>query len=324
MECLNDIMCGKYALVGVRDFINCPAPESVLFVNDIPGISLKAASSIVNEEQRTGVNLLNDKIKLATRMVFNRFSGLVSGKFDFNSIIEAREISEFSSTTNDPINKERGIILNRWRSEMAKIYIEEVYIRVKESGIAILKIYDGDVTKTYSVSLLADTNNIVKLKYKAKSQSVKIVFNQQNFNTYTCKINEEHGCIPCGYSRKVNHKLQVMGWDGDKETYSCYGVGVLANVQCYEEAILCQLLPRMAFMIWYQSGIEILNEKLASDRINAVTLFTKEQAKETLTQLKSSLEKEEKIFKNNITNFLKTTHGECFTCNGSRYAYGTP
>lgn len=50
---------------------------------------------------------------------------------------------------------------------------------------------------------------------------------------------------------------------------------VLANVQCYEEEILCQLLPRMAFAIWYQSGIEILQEHVASGRVNAVVNFTK-------------------------------------------------
>ena len=65
MECLNAILCGDYSLVGIRDFVNCAHPETILYVNDIPGITLKNASAIANDEQRTGYNLLNDKIKLA-------------------------------------------------------------------------------------------------------------------------------------------------------------------------------------------------------------------------------------------------------------------
>lgn len=324
MNCLQDILCDRYALVGVKDFITCPHPESVLFVNDMPGITLKSAAAIVNDEQRTAVNLLNDKIKLATKKVFNKFSGLVAGNFDFNAIIEAREISDFSTTTIAPANIERGLTLTRWNSEMAKIYIEEVYIRVVETGIIYLKVYDGDVTKNYSASLLANTTNVVKIRYKCNSQSVKVVFNQENFTTYGCELNETSGCAPCGTYRHVKHQLDVKGWDGTNERYGCYGVGILANVQCYEEAVICQVLPRMAFMMWYQSCIEILDEKINSERINAVTLFTKDQAIKKIEELKKELAIEEKQFSASITNFLKTTRGECFSCNGTRYSYGTP
>ena len=73
MECLNKILCGEYSLVGIRDFVNCAHPETILYINDIPGITLKSASAIANDEQRTGYNLLNDKIKLATKKIFHNF-----------------------------------------------------------------------------------------------------------------------------------------------------------------------------------------------------------------------------------------------------------
>lgn len=87
---------------------------------------------------------------------------------------------------------------------------------------------------------------------------------------------------------------------------------------------MCQVLPRMAFMIWYQSGIEILKEHVASGRVNAVVTFSKDQARETLVDLQNDLKEEEKQFAKNITNFLKTTKGECFTCNGNKSTHETP
>lgn len=323
MECLNDILCGKYAIVGIKDFINCPHPENVLFINDIPGLTLKSAAAIANEEQRTGFNLMNDKIKLATQKVFNKFSGIMSGSFDFNAVIESREISSFSNKTIAPATIERGLVLRRWQSEMARTYIEEVYIRTVESGIVNIKIYDGDVTKVFQVSVLANVTNAVTIRYKCKSEQVKILFDQTDFTTYGCQINESEGCNTCG-SSSSKYKLQIKGWDGDSETNGCFGVGVLANVQCYEEAIICQLLPRMAFMIWYQSGIEIVMERLHSTRVNAVVLFNEAKTEKLLAFLEVELMREEEQFKKISKKLLKNTRGECFTCKGTKITYGIP
>lgn len=326
MECLNKILCGEYSLVGIRDFVNCAHPETILYINDIPGITLKSASAIANDEQRTGYNLLNDKIKLATKKIFHRFSSIVSDSFNFSSILVAKEIHNFTNTTHSPASLNRGLVIRRWRSEVARIYVEKLYIKVAESGIAIVTIKDGDLEKNYQVSLLGGITNEIDIRYKAKSEHIYITFDQTNFTTYGCKIVDTYGCTSCGTSRHHQGGLQldVKGYDGSNEVYDCYGMGILANVQCYEEEILCQLLPRMAFMIWYQSGIEILQEHVASGRVNAVVNFTKDQARETLVDLEEDLKEEEKQFRKNITNFLKITRGECFTCNGNKSTHAIP
>ena len=323
MECINDILCGKYALVGIKDFINCPAPENVLFINDIPGFTMRSAAAIANDEQRTGFELMNDKIRLATKKVFHKFSSVMAGSFDFNAVIEAREISSFSTKTIAPAALERGLVLRRWQSEMARIYIEELYIRTVESGIVNIKIYDGDVVKVYQVSVLANVTNAVTIRYKCKSEQVKILFDQTDFTTYGCQISDSEGCHTCSssYSR---YKLQIKGWDGDKETNGCFGLGVLANVQCFEETIICQLLPRMDFMIWYQSGIEILMEKMQTGRVNAVVTFGDAKTEKLLAYLETELLREEEAFRKISAKFLKNTRGECFTCKGTRVTYGLP
>lgn len=328
MKCLSDILCGNYALIGVKDFVNCPHPETILYVNDIPGITLKSAAAIANDEQRSGINLLKDKINLATKKVFNKFSGIVSGNFDFNAIIESREINKFTTDIKPKAALNRGLVLNRWSSEMARIYIENVYIKTAQSGIAIITIKDGELVKNYSVSLLANVTNEISIRYQCNAEEVYITFDQTNFDVYSCNIGSSTvgGCGTCS-SKRANHKkhdLIINGWNGTAEENSCFGMGVLANVQCYEEAIICQLLPRMAFMMWYQSGIEILQEHISSGRINAVVTFTKDQAKENLIYLQEQLIEEEKQFNNNIKNFIKTTKGDCFACNGIKSGYVLP
>lgn len=324
MKCLNDILCGKYSLVGIRDFVHCAHPETMLWVNDISGITLKSAAAIANDEQRTAFNLLNDKIILATKKVFNKFSYLVSGSFDFNAFIESREIRNFSSSTHLPAAIERGLSLRRSSSEMAKIFIEELYIKVEETGIAYVKIYDGDVTKIYAVSLLANITNVVTIRYKCENEHVTVVFDQTHFTTYSCKIKSDSGCHSCGQSYQESQYLDIMGWDGSDEVDECYGMGILANVQCFEEEILCQLLPRMNFMIYYQSGIEIFSEHISGSRVNSVATFGKEQAREDREECRENLKIEEEQFAKNINYFLKQTRGDCFSCNGNKSVFVIP
>lgn len=322
MNCLKDILCGRYSLVGIRDFVHCAHPDNILYINNMPGIKLKSAAAIASDEHRSGYEMLNEKIKFATQKVFHRFSTIVADSFDFNAFIEAREISKFNTTVIPKENLDRGLVLRRWRSEMARIYIEEVYIKVKQSGIAIITVLDGDHVKYYQVSLLANITNVVKINYKCNSEHVYITFNQENFDTYSCALEETTGCRTCGTARHANHRLQVSGWNGEEEVEGCFGLGVLANVQCYEEEILCQLLPRMNFMIYYQAAIDIFDEHLVTGRVNPVAVF--QNVEKSLENAIMELAIEEKQFKNNITNFLKTTRGECFTCKGSRYGYALP
>ena len=323
MECINDIYCGRYALVGIRDFINCPHPENVLFINDIPGLTLKLAPQVANEEQRTGYNLLNDKIIHASKLIINKFDHLSARFFDVNSIIESREISSFGTSTYSPSTSERGLTIRKSQSETAKIFIEEIYIRTVESGIVEVKLYDGDSVKTYEVSVIGNKTNVATIRYKAKRNEVKIVFDQTNFTTYGCEIVGSSSCRSCG-GKRGNKMLEIHGWDGSHENYNCYGLGVLANVQCFSEELICQLLPRMAFMILYQSGIEICTEILASQRITPVVTFGKEKAEQILNYCTTRLKEEEDNFTRTLPTFLKNTRGECFVCKGSRVSYAIP
>lgn len=323
MECINDIYCGRYALVGIRDYINCPHPENVLFINDIPGLTLKVASQIANEEKRTGYNFLNDKIIHASKLIINKFDHLSARFFDVNSVIESKEISSFGTATNEPSNTERGLILSKPQSETAKIYIEELYIKTVESGIVEVKIYDGDITKTYEVSVIGNKTNATTIRYKCKSNTVKILFNQELYTTYSCEIGGSSSCRSCG-GKKANKSLTITGWDGISQNQKCYGLGVLANVQCFSEEVICQLLPRMAFMILYQAGVEICTEMLASQRITPVVTFGKDKAEQILNYCASRLKEEEDNFTRTLPTYLKNTRGECFVCKGSQIKYGTP
>lgn len=323
MGCLKDIKCGNRVIIGIKDYNDCAEPESGLFINDIPGITLKSAAGIANEEQKTGYDLLKGIIYRATLLTFNDFLGQISSQFSYNAVAEIRKIKYFDDSVLPVSNTDRGLVLKRWRSEMAQIFVQEVYIKSALGGTATIKIIDGLEIKTYTTTLVANEEKTVRVDYMAESEQIKILCNNANLEVYSGAIERSWtGCNSCG---GTNQGFYMTGWNGSAEEAKYFGIGVFASVRCNEENIICQLLNRMNFIIWYKAGAMYYDELLSSNRLNSITLYSKEKAIENKTELEEKYQKAYSDFVPTIKELLKRTKGECITCNPSiKYANTIP
>jgi len=321
MNCLNDIQCGRRVIIGIRNYKECSNPESDLFINDLPGISLKIAAQISSEELKTGNEVLKKCINTAIKKVFNDFNLKVSPYFDFNAIVQTREVNNFSDSTIIPAApSERGLLLKRWRSELSQIYVEELYIKVDSNITLDVKLYNGDILQeTIQTAFEAGVLKTIRVDKKFTAESVKIVIDNTNTAVYSNQISNWN-FQECGTCNGNGQGLVVKGWNGSEENNTMYGIGVKASVRCYEENLLCSLLPRMYFFIWYQSGVEFMKEKIYSDRVNPITTFTRERARELLEDYQDEYAVQYSVFVKNIYTYLRSLKGECLTCNGNRYA----
>lgn len=323
MSCLDDIINSDRVIIGVRDFKDCSNPEARLYINDLPGMSLKLAAQITPEQFQSGAEFLRSCNIMAVRQVFDEFAQELQPYFNFANIIETRDLKIFSTTLNAVSATERGIIVKRWRSEAARLYVENVYIKVAQAGTATIKIIDGAVETTTEVNLVEGLNEI-RLDYKASEEQIRIVFDQAAFETYDGAWNKSSGgCSSCGGSSS-GKGIFVSGWDGTGETSNTYGVGVKVHAQCYEEEILCSLLSKMYFLIWYKSGILVLREHIATNRINHMATFGTDRAKELKEEYENEYQSKYNILVKSAYQHLRSTKGECVKCSGLRYAQATP
>ncbi len=317
MNCLQDIICGRRVIIGIKDFNNCDAPESGLFINDIPGITLKSASAIANEEHRTGCELLKGITTRAVQNVFEEFFMQATSRFQLHAVSETRELRQFDGSVLPPANASRGLVIKRWRSEIAQTTIEYLFVKVQQSGTYTINIIDGDHTEPISAVLIANEENQIRVDYIARNESIRIVMDNSALNVYSGPLNRvSSGCKSCGGNWNGTG-LYVAGWDGSQEDSKYYGIGVLASVRCYEENILCQLLKRMSFLFWYKAGIMYYEELLASNRLNPITIYTKDKAQENIDNLTEKYNKQFANFIPTIQDFILSTKGECFSCNPS-------
>ncbi len=323
MNCLNDIKCGTRHIVGIRDFNGCNSPESGLWINDIPGITLKNAASIANEEVKTGYELLKNIIYNATLLTFNDFVSQISSEFSYNAIDEIRKIKYWDGSVLPVSASDRGLVLKRWRSEMAQIYVQEVYGKSATAGTSKIKIIDGSVTKEYDITFVANEEVTVRIDYMANSESIRIVSDNTNFQMYSGPISQRYtGCGGCGGG---SDGFYMTGWNGTAEEAKYFGLGVFASVRCNEQNIICQLLKQMGFMIWYRAGAMYYDELISSNRLNAITVFNKALAVDKKAELEEKYEKAYTAFIPTIKTMIFKTKGECMPCNPSiKYANTIP
>lgn len=322
MGCLNDILCGNRTIIGIRDFDACANPESRLFINEIPGITLKNASMVANEEIKTGYAELQRIIQLSTKLVFDDFAQAISPYFNFDAVVAARQLKNFDGTTSTSASN-RGLIVKRYRSELAQIYIEDIYLKCGTTGNVVVQLIDGSQTFDYTISAVAGEIVSLRVDYKAKSESVRLV--TSNVSVYGGTLsNTGSGCSTCSGRSASTNGLYINGWDGTNEVSRYYGIGVNASIRCYEENVLCSLLPRMYFLIWYKSGISFCNELIHSARLNHITTFGKEKAEKLRDELMQDYDEKYKVFVKSMRTYLMSTKNDCLTCNSNTYVQVLP
>lgn len=328
MDCLQDILCGKRTIIGIRDFTTCTDPEARLWLNDLPGISLRIAANIASEEVVTGTALMKKCINTAVKKVFDDFDSEISPYFNFNAIIETREINDFREAEILPVaNAMRGLVLKRWRSELARHYVEEIYIKVNTTVVVEVKVYDGEnVALTLeNVSLVAGVMKTIRIDKVFNNEIVKILMNNANIEVFSTSVkNHNWHYQGCGTCNQSDQGLVIKGWNGADEDSEMYGIGVKCSVRCYNEAALCSVLPKLYFPIWYQSGAEFMKEGLYSDRLNPTTTLTKIKMGECLVEYEDEYKKGYAKTTKSIQSFLRSMRGECITCNTNHYAQEHP
>ena len=327
--CLDDIACGRRTIIGIRDYDQCPVPESGLYLQDfVYGLTLRKAAQVASAEYVSGVQLLRDKCALGAKLVFSDFSQYVNQFFNFNALVETRVLNRFDGTTIPAAAAQRGLVFKRWRSELARIYIEELYLKCAAGGVLTITVTDGQTVTNYQAQVVADEETTVVLNHWCNAEQVRVTFNQTVFPVYTRdipgKFTGSSGCAGCGTTRHAQKGLYVTGWDGAQERPRMYGMGARASVRCREELLLCPLIPRMYFLMGQRAGLEFLHEVPNSTRLTPAVMFDAGKAEAQAEKLQIRYWNDYKAFTKTILRHLQAQKADCLTCNSDRYVQQTP
>ena len=292
MNCLTDY-------IGLRG-CGAAVPPSGLYVNDLPGISLKQLVNLTNEEETSYLQLWS----MIQQRAQNRFSLDVReamGKhYRMKSMLQGinlgNQIGEFNTAIAPPTRSQWGFTIELIEtsnyeyvpSPLASVHVQELrfYSEITVSGIPF-SIYDMNTGLRLfykEINLVSGWNSIpvhttFHNNYAVNSWSIFCAFSYTDYadDFYSLDIPFNHtipGCCDVRIRGAKAEPFSTIGQDAVRDfeyTSNTYGLSGTFSIVCSWDAVICQNKTLFSRAFWYLTGIELLTETLYSTKLNLFT-----------------------------------------------------
>lgn len=313
MKCLQNY-------IGIQ-YTGAPTPDSGLYVNQLPGVSLKAIDFTANEDKINFIGVWNDcqtrSLKKLTTAIVNYFSK----RYRVRTVHESIQLpnaylgSDAISNSTPKGANYRGFTydLGYSASPMAKIHIEELQIYVQASDLPITNIPVSiyQVIDNKNANLLDDsivfTNivagwNTVKVSKNYNAWKIFVGYDATNVNSIWMPLNRAYDMFnqQSLIQWPINSPCQawLFGASSDNpynnliEMNNTYGLSGLISTRCDFDSIVCARKKDFETALLYSLGSELLIERLYSDRLNRYTTIDYKKAEKLQQYLQEQSDKE--------------------------------
>jgi hypothetical protein len=327
MNCLVDY-------IGLRGLCDDVTPASDLFVNDLPGVSLKMLSGVASEEQQSfaGVweEIQNRSIVMLEADILARMQRFFKTRILLSNSLTGKFRTEYPDYTEASGAFIRGTHIELCYTKNTEVFINWVIIYFDTAHSGNLTIYDtNDGSTLGTVPYVATVGenliqvNLAKEVY-AQRRRIAIGYDGSLSGTQQTNVNS---CF-CG----DNSVAWVRGFeiasgstvleDDLTKTGNTHGMLVNFNVTCSINNFVCSNRDFFKTALWYKMGEQLMVERQISERINQFTMVNMDKASE-LAELYGDK------YAENMDSVLKNLQLEgddiCFPCNKKRtIAYATP
>jgi len=285
MNCLTDY-------IGLRG-CSTATPPSGLYVNDLPGISLKQIVSLTNEEEKTYQELWD----VIQRRAQNRFSldvrEKMSKEYKIKSINQGINVNGYSAGTGVTLlPRTYGFALEYDTmntgyvpSPLTYMHIQQINFYSEYSTNTSILFYDIDAkTQLYALSVNLNVGlNTIEVNQTFTNVGrlfVGVQLDQgMNYTSIKAPSNYWNGC--CG--------TLVRGayYDGGSQFIfgeELYGFSPIFTVGCSWDGLICQNKNIFSRAYWYLTGIEVLSEVIYSTKLNQFTTVNLQKANDLRTE----------------------------------------
>lgn len=300
MDCLIDYI----GLTGC----GASSPASGLFINSLPGISLKSIEMLADAEQATYAGVWNDvQIRAAKRLQLMLTSALAkqyrlkAAKYSIRTKTEAQ--SSNTGSVQDPAFKfEVGC-----ESPLAYHHIESVTVRKVNNndtiGVTVWNAADGAILLNSQFN--GDGNDVQTVVISEDFYYPEIIVSVSVGNTTFYEDTFEPIYFGGG-----NIKSGIYSGGVFTESSYNYGVNINYGQRCSLDNFVCDSRDTMALPLWYLLGSELMLERMVSERINKWTVDRK-QAEE----LKAYYDAEsEKALQQAVSGICINPYDCCLEC----------
>lgn len=276
MDCLIDTI----GLTGC----GASSPVSGLFINSLPGISLKSIESIADSEQQTYAGVWSDVQTRAAKRFKVAVTAALGKRYKMGALSASMKYkgdADTSSTTAGAAGY-RGLSFDLdypfdgtavKRSALQNHYIQEAYYYHTGVGATVtIVVKDKDTLTTLYTTTLAATAGW-NTKSINQSFTARRIFLAVECTTVTTTRTD----LPNSANWKHECGVWVQGETLTGSTFTntnqnTHGIGVLYSVRCSFDNVVCNNAELFYLPWWYCLGSELTLERKFTDRANKWTL----------------------------------------------------
>lgn len=266
-------------IISIPDGCSESTSLSGFSIFDLPGISIKRANKIADEDYVNGITLIRDKNRIALLKIKNDIIAYLQGNGYYASTIKSiwQTKSEVRTTTISAgtAGQYRGIVLYTKQKNclLNKMFIPAVYVKTNVTGELVIRVEDGVNYYNFAYDSIAGSTLRVPINYTAETDEVKIMLPSDTV-VYSIEPN-------CQCNRKPKSDCAtVMGISNNTVTKT-ESYGIYADVQCVCDytSLLCHFakMGLMGEIVLYLTGALIAEEATMTDRLGFETTYGKEQ-----------------------------------------------
>jgi hypothetical protein len=323
MNCLDNV-------IGIDRKCTPVTPSSGLYIQDLPGISLKIANAAIDEETVSGISLIEEKISFAQNAILAQLRNSLANKVRVKSIIENDTIGYYQNNLQ-PIpleaGKYKGIKASINNYPHLDFFIGKIYLQlnaVVTTNILIIDLMTGEILDTLPITTTANipTAVIVNKSYSAKrqKQALLICIDSEVAGSYKTNVTASKcsSCSDSGYSNKyisfsgsqiskVSQKIE----SNLESNNGTNGLSIEYSLNCSLENFLCTMGNQLAWALLHKVGSELMRELKYSRRLNSIVVLDREDNEKML----EDFEAEYMASMSAIINNIKVPNDICFECN---------
>lgn len=322
MQCLKDY-------IGLKG-CSTTMPDSGLFINSLPGISLETIDKIADSEQQTYAGVFEDvqirSLKRIETDIINTLGKRYRLKNPKQSYNIGKTIDKTLLTVPDA-GEGLGIKITRSYygsifvdSALSDIYVQSVAFYATQADVDITLNFVNESLETVYQKVFTSAEGwndfVVEKRF---SDKIIYVLAMDNVNMSRVKLDVTpigyygyRGCVDCQDSTWYAIRGSAIALNQQPiDTSNSYGVSITASIKCSYAAIVCANKNLFATSLWYLMGSEIMTERIYTSRLNRWKL-NKDEAKE----LKAYYEAEYTSEINKTLESISVNDGdECVECN---------
>lgn len=270
MNCLIDYI----GLTGCGD----STPASGLFINSLPGISLKSIEQLADAEQKTYIGVWNDVQLRATKRLQLSLNAALSKEHKLKTGQYSTKTHYKEQGTNIVTVEHPAILIKSdCYSELQSHYIQDISVRCP-AGFLEIQFLDADSGLAIHPSInvenfgspTVETVYPINLSFTNQNILIKVIHDFANFYEDTIDPvyfdggSIQFGTSPSGNSTEFN------------QTNKNYGISLTYGLRCSLDNIACSSKDLFALPLWYFLGSELMMERMTSERINKWTVDRKQ------------------------------------------------